>query len=114
MDEDPDDRLDLPDLHFDAEQYGAAVGAAMRDRSWESRARAVARLVREQLPDRNLWAAQHGDVLHLHHQYDGERWPSEVALAVPAGPAGVVADRLVALLEAGRDPREILRRQLWR
>ncbi|MEI5673198.1 MULTISPECIES: hypothetical protein [unclassified Nocardioides] len=113
MHEDPDDGLDLPDVHFDAAQYHAAVGAAMRDRNWESRARAVARLVRERLPDLSLRAAQHGDVIHLHHQYDGEKWPDQVALAVPSGSTVAVTDCLVALLEEGRDPREIVRRRLW-
>ncbi len=57
---------DLPDLHFDPEQYIAEVTRASRDRSWETRRRRTARLLRERLdpmgvvlpPDLELaWAA---------------------------------------------------------
>lgn len=57
---------DLPDLHFDPEQYIAEVTRASWDRSWETRRRRTARLLRERLdsmdvvlpPDLALaWAA---------------------------------------------------------
>ena len=56
----------LPDLHFDPEQYIAEFTRACRDRSWETRRRRTARLLHERLdpmgvvlpPDLELaWAA---------------------------------------------------------
>jgi hypothetical protein len=40
---------DLPDLHFDRQQYVAEVERASRDRSWETGRRATARLLYERL-----------------------------------------------------------------
>lgn len=40
---------DLPDLHFDREQYVAEIERASRDRSWETDRRRTARLVYERL-----------------------------------------------------------------
>lgn len=45
----PWDLPDLPDLHFDREQYVAEIGRASRDRSWETGRRQTARLVHERL-----------------------------------------------------------------
>ncbi|HET9893921.1 MAG TPA: hypothetical protein VFQ44_03205 [Streptosporangiaceae bacterium] len=40
---------DLPDLHFDREQYIAEIERASRDRSWETARRKTARLLHERL-----------------------------------------------------------------
>lgn len=107
--------LDLPDVHFEAEHYHSVVNAAMRDRSWESRTRAVLRHVRDRLPDRHLYASRNGDAITLSHRTPGEKWAAvDVTLDVPPGSAVAVADHLVALLEEHRDPRDIARLRLWR
>jgi hypothetical protein len=72
-------RWDLPDLHFDREQYIAEIERASRDRSWETDRRKTARLVYERLdplglnlpPDLHLaWAspAWRGDGVALMFQ----------------------------------------------
>lgn len=45
---------DLPDIHFDREQYVAEVERASRDESWETPHRRTARLLSELLRPRNL------------------------------------------------------------
>lgn len=47
---------DLPDLHFDRDEYVAEVTRASRDRSWETRRRRTARLVSEHLTPMGLVA----------------------------------------------------------
>ncbi len=41
--------MDIPDLRFDAYQYRTEILRASYDKSWESRGRAVSRLVRDEL-----------------------------------------------------------------
>ncbi len=66
VDDDDGRPWDLPDLHFDRQQYVAEIERASRDRSWETGRRRTARLLYERLnplglillPDLGLaWAA---------------------------------------------------------
>lgn len=47
--DDDGEQWDLPDVHFDRDQYVAEVARASEDRSWETPRRRVARLVHQQL-----------------------------------------------------------------
>lgn len=47
-------RWNLPDLHFSRDQYLAEVARACADRSWETRRRAIARLVDAHLRERDV------------------------------------------------------------
>lgn len=102
----PVHRHDLPTLRFDAEAYVATVHAATADRSWESRARAVTRLVAELRPGTVLWTEPDGDRLIVPSD-DGR-------LTVPEGPAEEVARRLVGLLEDGATLSSVATRGSWR
>lgn len=102
----PVHRHDLPTLRFDAERYLATVRSAMADRTWESRPRAVARLVAEIRPGTILWVAQHGDQLVVPG--------NDARMTVPSGPVEAVAGRLVELLEGGSSLERIAARGSWR
>lgn len=103
--------LPLPDLAFEAEQYHRAVASATADRSWETRPRAVIRLMREQRPTWPHWVARHGDRITVHHRVDDRA--SSTDLDLPAGPVQHLADSLVRLLDQ-YDVREIAELDLWR
>jgi hypothetical protein len=87
VDEDEGTPWELPDLHFDREQYTTEIERASRDRSWETGRRKTARLVYERLeplglilpPDLRLaWASptghEDGVTLMFERFIDGP-WP---------------------------------------
>lgn len=86
---------DLPDIHFDREQYLAEVERASRDESWETSHRRTARLLAEILRPHDL-------VL-----------PPDLgfAWALPAGSEGGVA---VMFEHISQDPQQNIRQQLLR
>ncbi len=105
-------RLDLPELSFDADEYRSTIEEATADRSWETRPRAVVRLMRQQRPSWPHWATHRGESVAVHHRVDAMNWTTE--LEVPPGPVQRLADALVDLLDRYDDPREIAARGLWR
>lgn len=107
----PGRQLALPDLSFDAVQYADAVAAATTDRSWESRPRATARLLRERRPDLWPWAAHKGDAITLNYRTEDHRNVS-VDLALPVGPVESAVERLTLLL-GEHEASEVAARGLW-
>lgn len=105
-------RLDLPTFTFDRTEYLATVTDAMTDRSWETRTRAVLRHLRASRPEAAHWSAHDGEAITLDHRAGGT--VRSIDLLLPPGPADRVAASLVALLDAGTDPRRIAAEQLWR
>lgn len=113
LDEDvPPVRLDLPTLTFNAHEYFAVVEAAMNDRSWETRPRAVVRHMRALRPETTHWAVRDGDAITIHHRVDGKGWSTD--LLVPPGPPDELAEKLLATLDQGFDPQRIASKRLWR
>ena len=105
-------RQDLPTLRFDAIDYLAVVHAAMSDRSWETRTRALMRLLTVQRPGLSVWAAAKGEALIL--PYRRRDMAAEAKLRLPPGPVDRIAETLLRLLDDGVDPRRIARKRLWR
>ena len=104
--------LDLPTLTFDRARYLAVVRAAMADRSWETRARAVVRHLRSLRPGMTHWAAEERDAVTIHHQVGDMVWSTDVPL--PPGRPEHLAASLLVLLDDGVDPRRISAEGLWR
>ena len=86
---------DLPDIHFDREQYLAEVERASRDQSWETPHRRTARLLSEILRPQNL-------VL-----------PPDLGFAW-ASPARSEAGVAVMFQRISQDPQQDIRQQLLR
>lgn len=84
----------------------------MNDRSWETRPRAVVRHHLSLRPQTSHWAARHGDSITVRHRVDGMAWSTD--LQVSPGPADLLAESLVALLDQGVDPRRIAAENLWK
>jgi hypothetical protein len=97
---------------FDADQYLAVVRAAMEDRSWETRPRAVCRHLQPLRPGVTHWAARRGEVVTVHHRVDGMAWSTDVE--VPPEPPDRLAEALLKLLDQGLDPRRIAAEKLWK
>lgn len=104
--------IDLPTFVFDADNYLARVEAAMKDRSWETRPRAVIRHLKTVRPAWTHWAVREGDAITVHHRVGKMAWSTD--LDVPAGPVDELALSLVDLLDQGVDPRRIRAERLWR
>ncbi|WP_205475070.1 hypothetical protein [Nocardioides sp. SYSU D00038] len=108
----PPKRHALPTFTFDREQYLNAVRAAMADRSWETRPRAVVRHLRALQPGTHPWATLTGESITVHHTVDGMAWSTDLPL--PPGRPSQLAESLAALLDQGLDPRRIAAERLWR
>ena len=108
----PSSRQDLPTLRFDAIDYLAVVHAAMSDRSWETRTRAVVRHARALDPEISIWAFRDGDGVTVHERVAGVYRSTNLRL--PEGDPDALAARLVALLRRGADPRRIAAQKLWK
>jgi hypothetical protein len=75
----------VPDLEFDAAQYDEAIRRACEDRSWETRGRRRARLLRSEL----VSAQSHFEALGYTIGWVAPEWDNEngvqVELRVPSG-----------------------------
>jgi hypothetical protein len=104
-------RHDLPALTFDADVYLETVHEAMADRSWETRPRAVIRHLLSRRPELNHWAADEEESITVHHRHGNSLRSTDIPL--PPGPPEELAEKLLALLDQGIDPRAIVANQLW-
>ena len=102
----------LPMLLFEADQYLTEVERATRDRSWETRPRAVIRHLKAMDPTITLFAAHEGENVTVWHRVDKSLHNTD--LRVPQGDPNRLAQKLLSLLRSGLDPATIAHRDLWK
>lgn len=102
-------RLLLRDVAFDEEHYRSVIAAARADRSWETRSRAVVRLLKALRPDDVLWATSAGDQIEV-VQVGGRA--THTVLELPPGQPEEMAHALDVLL-ASHHPGRIAAERLW-
>lgn len=98
-------RWNLPDMHFDRDQYLAEVARASADRSWETPRRRVARLVHEQLTAVGATAPPNLELRRVDPTWGTDGFSVDLAFShVTPEPEYAVARQMLTVSSAAADP----------